>query len=127
MQELVTDLLPSPQRCLELIHQLLPQLASEVYQAFIAEVHEATRKLTFVPTSPEEFADLLGFLDKLEHSRHSMDEACDHVSIAQMVPQASHCVTRSISLSARHQNLRSNLPESQACSNNAYVCQTWHM
>lgn len=81
MQELVTDLLPSPQRCLELIHQLMPQLASEVYQAFIAEVHEATRKLTFVPTSPEEFADLLGFLEKLEHSRHSMDEACDHVSI----------------------------------------------
>ena len=80
MQELITALLPSPQRCLDLIHQLLPQLASEVYQAFIAEVHEATRKLSFVPTSPEEFADLLAFLEKLELSRHSTDEAYDHVS-----------------------------------------------
>lgn len=72
-------MLPSPQRCLELIHHLLPQLASEVYQAFIAQVHEATQKLTFVPSSPEEFADLLAFLDKLEANRHSMDDACDHV------------------------------------------------
>ena len=38
LQELVVKLLPSPQRCLDLIHSLLPQLASEVYQAFIAEV-----------------------------------------------------------------------------------------
>lgn len=88
MQELVTALLPSPQRCLGLIHQLLPQLASEVYQAFIAEVHEATRKLTFVPTSPEEFADLLGFLEKSEHSRHSRDEACDHVRTGRELKQA---------------------------------------
>lgn len=38
VQELVVELLPSPQRCLDLIHALLPQLASEVYQAFIGEV-----------------------------------------------------------------------------------------
>jgi hypothetical protein len=38
LQELVVDLLPSPQRCLDLIHELLPQLASEVYQAFIQQV-----------------------------------------------------------------------------------------
>ena len=39
LQELVVDLLPSPQRCLDLIHELLPQLASEAYQAFIEQVH----------------------------------------------------------------------------------------
>ena len=38
LQELVVELLPSPQRCLNLIHHLLPQLAAEVYQAFVAEV-----------------------------------------------------------------------------------------
>ena len=38
LQELIVELLPSPQRCLDRIHELLPQLASEVYQAFIAEV-----------------------------------------------------------------------------------------
>ena len=32
------DLLPSPQRCLDLIHELLPQLAFEVYRAFIQQV-----------------------------------------------------------------------------------------
>lgn len=38
LQELVVDLLPSPQRCLDLIHELLPQLAFEVYRAFIQQV-----------------------------------------------------------------------------------------
>ena len=42
LQELVVELLPSPQRCLDLIHGLLPQLASEVYRAFIAEVCTST-------------------------------------------------------------------------------------
>ena len=34
----MVDLLPSPQRCLDLIHELLPQLAFEVYRAFIQQV-----------------------------------------------------------------------------------------
>lgn len=53
------------------------------------QVHEATRKLLFVPTSPEEFADLLAFLEKLESNRHSMDEASDHVNITlYLVPMS---------------------------------------
>ena len=155
LQELVVDLLPSPQRCLDLIHELLPQLAFEVYRAFIQQVshqlaapslnctniasalhqvyehypcvhaympmvllsgtgrqlsviaqldwqtrlmgnsfnvtvhkvmhvmcmqvHDATSKLTAIPSSPEDFAELLGFLQKLEERRHGLDETYDHV------------------------------------------------
>ena len=56
LQELVVELLPSPQRCLDLIHGLLPQLASEVYQAFIAEV--CTSKLT-IPSLEHLVSELL--------------------------------------------------------------------
>ena len=43
------------------------------------QVHEATSCLTAVPASPEDFADLLGFLEKLEERRHGLDNAYDHV------------------------------------------------
>ncbi|KAL3130872.1 hypothetical protein ABBQ38_000201 [Trebouxia sp. C0009 RCD-2024] len=79
LQGLVVELLPSPQRCLDLIHALLPQLASEVYQAFIAQVHHATSKLAAAPQSPEDFADLLDFMEQLEQRRHGLDDTYDHV------------------------------------------------
>ena len=81
------------QLCLLALHQWYSLILTQCYtgscaahrhtDSFItAQVHEATRKLSFVPSSPEEFADLLAFLEKLESSRHSMDEACDHVRTA---------------------------------------------
>jgi len=42
-------------------------------------VHDATSKLTAIPSSPEDFAELLGFLQKLEERRHGLDETYDHV------------------------------------------------
>ena len=43
------------------------------------QVHDATSKLTAIPSSPEDFAELLGFLQKLEERRHGLDETYDHV------------------------------------------------
>ena len=38
VQDLIRELLPSPQRCLEEIHALLPQLAAQRYQELVEEV-----------------------------------------------------------------------------------------
>ena len=38
LQDLIRELLPSPQRCLEEIHALLPQLAAQRYQELVEEV-----------------------------------------------------------------------------------------
>ena len=46
------------------------------------QVHHSTSKLTATPASPEDFADLLSFLGKLELRRHGLDEIYDHVSFA---------------------------------------------
>ncbi len=43
------------------------------------QVHDATSKVTAIPSSPEDFAELLGFLQKLEERRHGLDETYDHV------------------------------------------------
>ena len=38
LQDLIRELLPSPQCCLEEIHALLPQLAAQRYQELVEEV-----------------------------------------------------------------------------------------
>ena len=43
------------------------------------QVHHATSKLTSAPQSPEEFADLLDFMEQLERRRHGLDDTYDHV------------------------------------------------
>eukprot|EP00891_Asterochloris_glomerata_P001497 jgi/Astpho2/1497/e_gw1.00026.129.1_t len=60
------ELLPSPQRCLEEIHALLPQLAAQRYQELVEEVHGATRRLSAAPTTPAEMVSLLDFMASTE-------------------------------------------------------------
>ena len=55
------------------------QLVQLAYLEPCLQVHEAASKLTATPASPEEFADLLSFLEKLERRRRGLDEAYDHV------------------------------------------------
>ena len=43
------------------------------------QVHNATSKLATAPASPEDFADLLHFMEKLEQRRHGLDDTYDHV------------------------------------------------
>lgn len=45
----------------------------------VLQVHEATSKLATAPASPEDFAGLLDFMEKLEQQRHRLDDTYDHV------------------------------------------------
>ena len=57
----------------------------------VRQVHDATSKLSTSPASPEDFADLLDFLEKLEQRRHGLDETYDHVGLADSLSQQSSC------------------------------------
>ena len=53
-------------------------------RSWALQVHDATSKLTATPSSPEDFAELLGFLQKLEERRRGLDETYDHVGAPVM-------------------------------------------
>lgn len=50
------------------------------------QVHGATSKLATAPASPEDFADLLDFMEKLEQRRHGLDDTYDHVCSPKSLP-----------------------------------------
>lgn len=56
----------------------LPFLGVSAWESAL-QVHSATSKLATAPASPEDFADLLDFMEKLEQRRHGLDETYDHV------------------------------------------------
>lgn len=60
--QLKASLLPGPVQCLQKISSLLPQLAAQKYQEFIADVHDATARLTTNPSTVEEFVEHVSFL-----------------------------------------------------------------
>ncbi|KAI5075579.1 hypothetical protein GOP47_0009655 [Adiantum capillus-veneris] len=69
IKRLKESLLPSPQKCLQAIFTLIPELVSQLYQAFITEIHMATKKLLSKPSSVEEFVQLANFLQVSFHSK----------------------------------------------------------
>jgi hypothetical protein len=60
--QLKASLLPGPVQCLQKISSLLPQLAAQKYQEFIADVHDSTARLTTNPSTVEEFVEHVSFL-----------------------------------------------------------------
>lgn len=50
------------------------------------QVHHATSKLASAPQSPEDFADLLDFMEQLEQRRHGLDDTYDHVCPPPVLP-----------------------------------------
>eukprot|EP00958_Prasinococcus_capsulatus_P007761 scaffold712_cov404-Prasinococcus_capsulatus_cf.AAC.19 len=73
-QKLVEALLPSPTKCLKEMYALLPELGHDEYTTFIAEVHEATAKLSARLVSVDDFVDLLKFLDTCHVTMPSLDK-----------------------------------------------------
>jgi hypothetical protein len=93
LAQIAAAVLPSPKRCLEAIHVLLPELSSEVYTRFITRVHEATRRLSAVPTCVEEFVEYLRFIQIMEDQRQAFDEEADMVSAPACVVAGATAAT----------------------------------
>lgn len=73
-EKLKETFLPSPIMCLEQLHVMLPQLASELYQGFIEVVHDATARLTKTLSSVEDFVEQISFLQGVQEGWQQTDE-----------------------------------------------------
>jgi len=79
---LSTALLPSPLRCISVIHGLLPELARAAYRAFTTEVRALVEAVERPPNSAEEFVAHLQLVRRVEGRRQELDGRHDHVSAA---------------------------------------------
>ncbi|XP_059155726.1 dynein axonemal heavy chain 6-like isoform X2 [Physella acuta] len=59
-------LIPSPLRCLDVINDMLPQLARKEVDRLVAELQDAQFKLEATPTTTNEFVNSLTFLDDVQ-------------------------------------------------------------
>ncbi|XP_022090689.1 dynein heavy chain 6, axonemal-like isoform X2 [Acanthaster planci] len=59
-------LIPSPLRCLDVIHDMLPKLAKRRVDKLIAEAQDAQYKLEIIPSTTKEFVEALTFLDEIQ-------------------------------------------------------------
>ena len=65
-ERLQAALMPSPTGVLAALRALLPRMAAALYNDFIAQVHEATSRLTASSTDVEEYVQKLTFLATLK-------------------------------------------------------------
>lgn len=59
-------LIPSPNRCLDVVNELLPVKASKEVDRLIAELQDAQFKLEVVPQTTLEFVETLNFLEDIQ-------------------------------------------------------------
>ncbi|XP_069560973.1 dynein axonemal heavy chain 6 [Brachyistius frenatus] len=64
--QLQEELVSSPLRCLELINEMLTEQAKTKVDAIIAEACEAQFKLEFSPSTTDELANFISFLDEIQ-------------------------------------------------------------
>ena len=64
--EMKAKLIPSPIRCLDVVNEILPELAKKKTDALIAEAQEASFKLESKPRTTIEFVDSLLFLEEIQ-------------------------------------------------------------
>ncbi|XP_030643583.1 dynein heavy chain 6, axonemal [Chanos chanos] len=77
--QLKNKLIPSPLRCLEAIHDMLPRLAKKKMDAIIAEAQDAQFKLEFVPTATTEYVNSLTFLEEIQQRIEELEEETETV------------------------------------------------
>ena len=64
--EMKNKLIPNPIRCLDVVNDILPEIAKRKTDALIAEAQEANFKLENKPTSTIEYVNSLTFLDQIQ-------------------------------------------------------------
>lgn len=79
IEPLIEALRPEPQRCLDAIHSLLPQLASARHEAFMCEVVAATSRLNKEPSAVPELAEHVVFIGEIGAKRAALDAAYEEV------------------------------------------------
>ncbi|KAL0488326.1 dynein heavy chain [Acrasis kona] len=72
--------LPSPNSCLQAIHQVLPVLAREKNIALYRDLRNAVTKLQSPPSSVEEFVAYLQFVDKISADLENIEARFKNVS-----------------------------------------------
>jgi hypothetical protein len=70
---------PEFERCLVEVFALLPKLADKTFQTFIDKVHSATTRLSTAPTSVEDFASYLEFMQEVDKEKPALDMDYDKV------------------------------------------------
>ncbi|CAB4027440.1 dynein heavy chain 6, axonemal-like isoform X1, partial [Paramuricea clavata] len=69
-------LMPSPLKCLDVIHEILPQLAKKRVDRLMEFCQDSQFKLEIVPTATEEFVDSLTFLDEIQEQIEDLESDC---------------------------------------------------
>ncbi|GAA6230347.1 dynein heavy chain 6, axonemal-like [Lates japonicus] len=80
--KLKEKLVSSPLRCLEVVNEMLTQLAKRKLDAIIAEACEAQFKLEFSPSTTDELANSLIFLDEIQERITVLEE--EQETVCQM-------------------------------------------
>ena len=79
-EQLRDKFLPAPQKCLDELQTLLPQLGNDKVQVLLAEINDANTQLNKTPPDVDEFCDYLEFLEHLESRQ---DEIKDLFELAE--------------------------------------------
>lgn len=64
--EMKEKLIPNPIRCLDVVNEILPEIAKKKTDALIAEAQDATFKLESKPKTTIEYVDSLTFLEQIQ-------------------------------------------------------------
>lgn len=64
--EMKAKLIPNPIRCLDVVNEILPEIAKKRTDALIAEAQDATFKLELKPKTTIEYVESLTFLDQIQ-------------------------------------------------------------
>lgn len=64
--EMKSKLIPNPIRCLDVVNEILPEIAKKRTDALIAEAQDATFKLELKPKTTIEYVESLTFLEQIQ-------------------------------------------------------------
>ncbi|EFJ52606.1 dynein heavy chain 7 [Volvox carteri f. nagariensis] len=71
--------IPSPTRCLEEMHAMLPALAADLFHDFMSTVQNALSRLQAPSSAVEEYVEKLQFLGEVRESEKRLDFACNEI------------------------------------------------
>ncbi|GFR44385.1 hypothetical protein Agub_g5605 [Astrephomene gubernaculifera] len=71
--------IPSPTRCLQEMHAMLPALAADLFHDFMSTVQNALSRLQAPSSAVEEYVEKLQFLAEVREAEKRLDGACNEI------------------------------------------------